>query len=111
VLHVNLDEILLAHEFLDTASDPRQAELFKDQTCNKVRLFFTGHLNVEVGGEVRAGAYEVDDRATRRFFVMRNPQLRGLNARDDQDLALLLKMSYVIINKTRLSYIYDFNGE
>ena len=111
VLHVNLDEILLAHEFLDTASDPRQAELFKDQTCNKVRLFFTGHLNVEVGGEVRPGAYEVDDRATRRFFVMRNPQLRGLNSRDDQDLALLLKMSYVIINKTRLSYIYDFNGE
>jgi len=111
VLHVNLDEILLAHEFIDTASDPRQAELFKDQTCNKVRLFFTGHLNVEVGGEVRPGAYEVDDRATRRFFVMRNPQLRGLNSHDDQDLSLLLKMSYVIINKTRLSYIYDFNGE
>jgi len=111
VLHVNLDEILLAHEFLDTASDPRQAELFKDQTCNKVRLFFTGHLNVEVGGEVRPGSYEVDDRATRRFFVMRNPQLRGLNAREDEDLLLLLKMSYVIINKTRLSYIYDFNNE
>jgi hypothetical protein len=111
VLHVNLDEILLAHEFLDTASDPRQAELFKDQKLNKVRLFFTGHLNVEVGGEVRPGSYEVDDRATRRFFVMRNPTLRGFNTREDKDLGLLTRMSYVIINKTRLSYVYDFNQE
>ena len=111
VLHVNLDEILLAHEFLDTASDPRQAELFKDQKLNKVRLFFTGHLNVEVGGEVRPGSYEVDDRATRRFFVMRNPALRGFNTREDKDLGLLTRMSYVIINKTRLSYVYDFNQE
>ena len=111
VLHVNLDEILLAHEFLDTASDPRQAELFKDQKLNKVRLFFTGHLNVEVGGEVRPSSYEVDDRATRRFFVMRNPALRGFNTREDKDLGLLSRMSYVIINKTRLSYVYDFNQE
>jgi uncharacterized protein DUF6812 len=111
VLHVNMDEILLAHEFLDTASDPRQAELFRNQKTNKVRVFFTGHLNLEVGGEVRPGSYEVDDRATRRFFVMRNPILRGFNAREDQDLGLLGKMEYVIVNKTRLSYIYDFNGE
>jgi hypothetical protein len=111
VLHVNMDEILLAHEFLDTANDPRQAELFKNQKFNKVRVFFTGHLNLEVGGEVRPNSYEVDDRATRRFFAMRNPVLRGFNTRDDEDLTLLTKMSYVIVNKTRLSYIYDFNGE
>lgn len=109
LLHVNVDEILLAHEFIDTASDPRQQELSRDQAFHKVRMFFTGHLNMEVGGEVRPGSYEADDRATRRFFVMRNPTLRGFNSRNDKDLSLLSKMSYVIVNKTRLSYIYDFN--
>ena len=28
----------------------------------------------------------------------------------DRDLELLGKLSYAILNKTRLSYIYDFNG-
>jgi len=109
LLHVNMDEILLAHEFLDSAADLQQGELYKNLKFNKVRVFFTGHLNVEVGGEVRPGSYEVDDRATRRFFVMRNPQLRGFDAHDDADLQLVTKLSYVIVNKTRLSYIYDFN--
>jgi hypothetical protein len=109
LLHVNMDEILLAHEFLDSAADAQAAELYKNVHFNKVRVFFTGHLNVEVGGEVRPGSYEVDDRATRRFFVMRNPTMRGFNARDDQDLGQLTDLPYVIVNKTRLSYIYDFN--
>ena len=109
LLHVNMDEILLAHEFLDVAGDPQHAQLSKEQATNKVRVFFTGHLNIEVGGEVRPGSYECDDRATRRFFVLRNPTVRGFNSREDQDLGLMLKLPYVIVNKTRLSYVYDFN--
>mgnify|MGYP001572111349 CR=1 FL=1 len=109
LLHVNMDEILLAHEFLDHAGDVSQASLHRDVKTNKVRVFFTGHLNVEVGGECRPGSYEVDDRMSRRFFVMRNPSVRGFNAKDDADLKLLTKLPYVIVNKTRLSYIYDFN--
>jgi hypothetical protein len=109
LVHVNMDEILMAHEFLDSTTDLQQAELYRGQKYNKVRVFFTGHLNVEVGGEVRPGAYECDDRATRRFFVMRNPVLRGFRDHDDKDLGLLTKLDYLILNKSRLSYIYDFN--
>ena len=58
---------------------------------------------------MRPGSYEVDDRSTRRFFTMRNPSVRGFNDRGDQDLKLLLKLPYAILNKARLSYIYDFN--
>ena len=109
LLHINMDEILLAHEFLDQAGDTTQAALHRESKTNKVRVFFTGHLNIEVGGECRPGAYEVDDRMSRRFFVMRNPSVRGFNPKDDSDLKLLTKLPYVIVNKTRLSYIYDFN--
>ncbi|MBI5435029.1 MAG: hypothetical protein HZA52_19500 [Planctomycetes bacterium] len=109
LLHVNMDEILLAHEFLDTAGDPNKADLYKGVKFHQVRVFFTGHLNVEVGGEVRPGSYEVDDRATRRFFVIKSPQMRGFNPKEDNDLKLLTKLPYAVVNKTRLSYIYDFN--
>jgi hypothetical protein len=40
---------------------------------------------------------------------MRNPAVRGFNAKDDTDLKLLYKLPYVIVNKARLSYVYDFN--
>jgi hypothetical protein len=76
---------------------------------HRVRVFYTGSLNVEFGGEVRPGSYEVDDRTSRRFFIMRSPVVRGYNDRNDPDLKLLSKLPYAILNKARLSYIYDFN--
>ena len=109
LLHVNVDEILLAHEFLDSGGDQHLAELARAQSLHRVRVFYTGSLNVEFAGEVRPGCYEADDRSTRRFFVMRAPVIRGFNERGDSDLKLLTKMPYAILNKLRLSYIYDFN--
>lgn len=109
LLHVNVDEILLAHEFLDSGGDPTQRDLAKNQSLHRVRVFYTGTLNVELGGEVRPGSYEADDRTSRRFFTMRNPVLRGFQDKGDQDLKLLNKLPYAILNKLRLSYVYDFN--
>ena len=109
LLHVNVDEILLGHEFLDSGGDVHLKELAKNQSLHKVRVFYTGALNIELGGDVRPHSYEADDRATRRFFIMQNPVVRGFNDKNDQDLKLLNKLPYAILNKLRLSYIYDFN--
>lgn len=109
LLHVNVDEILMGHEFLDSGGDHHLRELAKNQSAHRVRVFYTGSLNVEFGGEVRPGSYEVEDRTSRRFFIMRNPVMRGFNDRGDPDLKLLNKLPYAILNKTRLSYVYDFN--
>lgn len=109
LLHMNVDEVLLAHEFLDEAGDTSRKELAKEQNLQKVRVFFTGNLNIEVAGEIRPIAYEISDKATRRFFVMRNAKLRGFKHRDNDDLRAILEMPYAIVNKERLSYIYDFN--
>jgi hypothetical protein len=40
---------------------------------------------------------------------MRSPVVRGFNERGDPDLKLITKLPYAILNKLRLSYIYDFN--
>ncbi len=111
LLHMNVDEVLMAHEYLDEAGDLTRAELARDQeeSLQRVRVFYTGNLNVEVAGSIRPGAYEVSDRATRRFFVMREPKLRGFRDQGDEDLKKVLELPYAILNKERLSYIYDFN--
>jgi hypothetical protein len=110
LLHVNLDEVLLAHELIETAGDPYAAKLANDGVkYQRVRAFYTGNLNVEIAGQVRPGSYEADDRSTRRFFVMQKPEVRGMKLEGDRDLELLGGLSYAILNKTRLSYIYDFN--
>jgi hypothetical protein len=110
LLHVNVDEILLAHEFIETAGDPYAAKLAAEPSeRQRVRAFYTGNLNVEIAGSVRSGAYEADDPSTRRFFVMHKPEVRGMKLDGDTDLGLLKGLPYAILNKTRLSYIYDFN--
>ena len=111
LLHVNVDEVLLAHELIETAGDPHAARLTAADGVQyqRVRTFYTGNLNVEVAGLVRPGCYEADDRSTRRFFVMQRPEVRGMKLDGDRDLELLSGLSYAILNKTRLSYVYDFN--
>jgi len=112
LLHINVDEVLLAHEFLDEAGDPTRGVMAnKDgrDELQKVRVFYTGILNVELAGSIRPQSYEISDKATRRFFVMNEPQVRGFKHRGDEDLKKMLELPYVILNKARLSYIYDFN--
>ncbi len=110
-LQINLSEILLAHEFLDEAGDDTRRELARDQESDlqRVRLFFTGSVNLELAGDIRPRAYERSDSATRRFFVMRRPKVRGFKHQDDDHLLKLTDLPYAILNKERLSYIYDFN--
>jgi len=110
LLHMNVDEILLAHELIVTAGDPHAARMAQEgDVLNSVRAFYTGNLNLEVAGDVRPGCYEATDRKTRRFFVMQNPRISGLDLDGDDDLSLLTDLPYAVLNKTRLSYLYDFN--
>ena len=110
LLQVNVDEILVAHELIDAAGDATAARLAQPGLVyQKVRVFYTGNLNVEIAGEIKAGSYEITDRDSRRFFVMKSPQVRGMDFDGDKDMKLLKDMPYAILNKTRLSYVYDFN--
>lgn len=106
---INIDEIIFAHEFLDSAGDYFQKSIAKDREAVRIRAFYSGSVNLELAGRVRPKAYEADD-VTKRFFVMEAPQLRGLDLEGDEDLAILRNLPYIVVNKTRLAYIYDFNS-
>jgi hypothetical protein len=109
LVHVNLDEVLFGHEYIDEAGDEHRRLMSTQPELHRVRMFYTGNLNVELSGYVRPGAYEADDHVSRRFLVMRKPSVRGFDHRGDQELKGLLSLPYLIVNKLRLSYVYDFN--
>lgn len=108
---VNIDRIVLAHEFLD-ASDFYLKKIAEatGRTHVSIRAFHVGSVNFEIAGEIRPGAYETDD-SNRRFFIVESPKIRGIEFQgDDDELQLLTRLSYLIVAKKRLSYIYDFSG-
>jgi hypothetical protein len=106
---VNLEEVVLAHELVETGGDVFQRNLARDQKTVRVRAFFSGNTNIEISGMVRPGAYDMSDLVARRFFVMENPVVRGIDLALSSDLAILGKMQYAILHKDRISYVYDFS--
>jgi hypothetical protein len=106
---VNLDRVVLAHEFVDAAGDNYLRSLSHDRELVTIRAFHVGAVNFEIAGQVRRASYEAND-ANRRFFVVERPTFRGIEFRSDNDeLSVLKRLDYVIVAKQRLSYIYDFN--
>ncbi|HET6204228.1 MAG TPA: hypothetical protein VFI25_15660 [Planctomycetota bacterium] len=107
-VHVNLDEVVLAHELVDAGGDLFQAALARERESVRIRAFHAGRSNLEIAGRVRPNAYEPSDGA-RRFFVVEAPEIRGIRLEGDKDLEILRGLPYVIVNRERLSYIYDFD--
>ena len=105
---VNTREIILAHELVDVAGDQTQRDLADNQKSVRIRAFYNGAVQIELAGRVEPTAYEPTHGPGRRYFVMQDPVVRGLNLEGNADLGLLKKMNYAIVQKERLAYIYDF---
>ena len=106
---VNQAEILFAHEFLDVASD---AELQRMAECRKtvrIRAFYSGNAQLEVAGNAEEGAYEMTNAASRRYFVVKDPVVRGIKMQTNPELDVLKDLGYLILRKNRMAYVYDFS--
>ena len=109
---VNPKELILAHELVDFAGDPQQKQLAnKEPGEDKVRIraFYKGMVQIELSGNVDAQAYEPHHMSVRQYFTMDAPALRGLRFDEHPELAILQNLSYAIVRKDRLAYVYDFS--
>lgn len=104
---VNTCEIILAHELVDIAGDMTQRILADNEKSVHIRAFYSGAVQLELAGKVDKGAYEPSCGPGRRFFIMQEPVVRGLNLGKESHLDLLKGLSYAIIQKEKLAYIYD----
>jgi hypothetical protein len=110
-VHINLDELLLAHELVDGAGDYYQKTLSEESRGHKslrIRAFFNSAVSLEVAGRIRPGAYDGSG-LDHRFFVMEDCSVRGLDLSVSPDLELVTKLSYAIINRHNIAYLYDFS--
>jgi hypothetical protein len=108
-VQVNVKEIILAHELVDMAGDTSYRHLAEDDKTNRIRAFYSGGIQLEIAGRIAPQAYEPQKGVGRRFFVMRDPVLRGLNLDSAPELRILRGLDYAIVQKARLSYVYDFS--
>ena len=92
-VHINMREIVMAHEFVDPAGDYFQAKLSagsEETKPVKIRAFYHGSTNLEIAGRIRPGAYENEGLdGAGAFFVMDDVTLRGLESTVSEDFANL----------------------
>ncbi len=106
---VNLDRIVLAHEFVDAAGDLHQQSLARDRNLVSIRAFHVGSVNFEIAGDARPGSYDATF-PSKKYFIIERPKIRGIEFQEGHDeLSILRSLDYLIVSKARLSYIYDFN--
>jgi hypothetical protein len=108
-VHVNVDELVLLHEFVDAGGDMYLQNLSDKGKNTRIRAFVHGVVNLELAGMIRSGAYETAGLDRGRFFVMEDCSVRGLEEGLERDFSLLSKMSYAIVNSRKIAYIYDFS--
>lgn len=108
-VQVNTKEIVLAHELVAMAGDDAQRQLAQDDKNVRIRAFYSGGIQLEIAGRVSPLAYEPTRSGGQKYFTIREPMIRGLNLEGPNDLRLLRGLQYAIVQKSKLSYIYDFS--
>ncbi|MBL8723761.1 MAG: hypothetical protein JNK49_06925 [Planctomycetes bacterium] len=105
---VALREVLFAHELIEVAGDAGMQKLGAGAVkSSRIRAFYNGPVQFELAGRIEPGAYESQPLTGRKFFIMDQPELRGLDLQHP-DLAVLRGLEYAIVRKDRMAYVYDF---
>lgn len=107
---INVDEILLANELIDSAGDHSLRALADgDKDRALVNLYFGGKLPLEVSGKMLKRAYNRTDLGEQDFLVVTEPSVEGLNAKKQREFAVLKRAAYLIVNRKRIAYVFDYS--
>jgi Family of unknown function (DUF6812) len=104
---INVNEVILAHELVEVAGDEALRRLSARSKPARIRAFHSGAVQFELAGNVEPAAYETIGNG-RKYFVMQQPVLRGLDLANPE-LAILKHLEYVIVRKDKMAYVYDFS--
>lgn len=106
---INRSEIILAHEFVDRASDGSMRRLATNEKPTRIRAFYNGAVQLELAGQIEPKAYEPTHNSGRWYFIMQDPTIRGIDFESNEHLSVLKSLKYAIVRKSKLAYIYDFS--
>jgi len=106
---IHRNEILLAHELIESAGDSTLKNLSSaNEERALVNLYFSGRLPLEVSGKMLKRAYNRKDLGDQRFLVVTEPSIEGLGGKKAREFGVLAKAPYLIVNRDRIAYVFDY---
>jgi hypothetical protein len=105
---LRLGDVLFAHEFVALQGDPVRRRLAEERPDDfrMASCWFRAPACFELLGRVRREA--LDPAAADEFFVMREPLLRGGDARDRPVLEPCRNLSYAIVQRAQLHGFFEY---
>lgn len=101
------DEILFAHELIESAGDMYRKYQSPDFDLDFVKIVLKGPSGVTLHGKIRpenldCAAFE------HRFIVLQQPRMDDLHESLEPEIDLLGSMSYLIVNKDKIGYVFRY---
>jgi len=107
---INIREVIAAHELIESAGDEILRRVSEpDAERALVNLYFSGGLPLEVSGKMLRRAYNRKDLGSQEFLVVTEPSVEGLADKKAREFKLLQKAPYLIVNRDRIAYVFDYS--
>jgi hypothetical protein len=104
---LNTDEILFAHELIESGGDLFRKHKRPDFDLDYVKMVLKGDQGVTLRGKIRPESLE-NNTFNRRFLVLQQPRMDALHEALQPEIDLLGSLSYLIVSKRNIGYIFRY---
>ncbi len=104
---VNLDHLVLAHEFVDLSGDEGWKMLSRERELARIQAETRGKFSFRLTGLIPKEDLASPILEERKLFVLRDPEIRVRPGPPERVLSLLGNLSYVVLRK---SWVSNFFG-
>jgi hypothetical protein len=104
---MNTQEILFAHELIESGGDVFRKHHRPDFDLDYVKMVLRGSQGVTLRGKIRPESLD-NDTFGNRFIVLQQPRMDSLHEALQPEIDLLGSMSYLIVNKDKIGYVFKY---
>lgn len=102
---LNTDEILFAHELIESGGDVFRKHHSPDFDLDYVKMILKGPQGVTLRGKIRPEVLN-NDTFNHRFIVLTQPRMDDLHEALQGEIDLLGSLNYLIVNKDKIGYVF-----
>ena len=107
LVSVRLNDILFAYEMEEAGDEGLRNLGVQAKAELEITIYLSADMPLQMSGMVRTRAMNSDALRKHDFVVMLNPILRGFAAKPAPEYALLKNVPYLIVNRDRISIIFQ----
>ncbi len=107
---VNLEHLVLAHEFVDLSGDEGWKMLSRERELARIQVETQGKFSFRLTGLVPRENLAAPLLEERSLFVLRDPEIQARSPLPEKARSLLGKLSYVLLQKRRVSNLFGLGS-